>query len=111
MDYKYLKELIKTYKDYPKAGIEFKDVLGIIQEPKIFKELVLKMSTSEIVKNADAIIYIDAKGFIFGSAISLQSSKPMIVARKTGKIPGELLKNNYSLEYGESSLLIQKKAL
>ena len=111
MDYKYLKELIKTYKDYPKAGIEFKDVLGIIQEPKIFKELVLKMSTSEIVNNADAIISIDARGFIFGSAISLQSSKPMIVARKPGKLPGELLKNNYSLEYGESSLSIQKKAL
>ena len=111
MDYKYLKELIKTYKDYPKAGIEFKDVLGIIQEPKIFKELVLKMSTSEIVKNADAIISIDARGFIFGSAISLQSSKPMVVARKPGKLPGELLTNNYSLEYGESSLSIQKKAL
>ena len=111
MDYKYLKELIKTYKDYPKAGIEFKDVLGIVQEPKIFKELVLKMSTSEIVKNADAIISIDARGFIFGSAISLQSSKPMIVARKPGKLPGELFKNNYSLEYGESSLSIQKKAL
>ena len=65
MDYKNLKELIKTYKDYPKAGIEFKDVLGIIQEPKIFKELVLKMSTSEIVKNADAIISIRCKRFYF----------------------------------------------
>ena len=106
-----LKELIDTYEDYPKKGIEFKDVLGIIQEPKIFKELILKMSSSQIIKNADAIISIDARGFIFGSAISLQTSKPMIVARKPGKLPGELFSQEYSLEYGKNSLSIQKKAL
>ena len=108
---KSLKELIDTYNDYPKEGIEFKDLLGIIQEPKIFKELILKMSSSQIIKNAEAIISIDARGFIFGSAISLQASKPMIVARKPGKLPGELVTKNYSLEYGENSLSIQKKAL
>ena len=108
---KSLKETIDTYKDYPKKGIEFKDVLGIIQEPKIFKELILRMSSSQIIKNAEAIISIDARGFIFGSAISLQASKPMIVARKPGKLPGELVEKNYSLEYGENSLSIQKKAL
>ena len=109
-----MKELIKlidTYKDFPSKGIEFKDVLGIIQEPKIFKELILKMSSSQIVKNADAIISIDARGFIFGSAVALQASKPMIVARKPGKLPGELFKEEYSLEYGKNSLFIQKKAL
>ena len=106
-----LKEYISTYKDYPKKGIEFKDVLGIIQEPKVFKELIFKMSSSQIIKNADAIISIDARGFIFGSAISLQISKPMIVARKPGKLPGELLKKEYDLEYGKNSLCIQKKAL
>ena len=106
-----LKEFISTYKDYPKKGIEFKDVLGIIQEPKVFKELIFKMSSSQIIKNADAIISIDARGFIFGSAISLQISKPMIVARKPGKLPGELLKKEYDLEYGKNSLCIQKKAL
>ena len=108
---KSLEELIDTYKDYPKQGIEFKDVLGIIQEPKVFKELILKMSSSQIIKNADAIISIDARGFIFGSAISLQASKPMIVARKPGKLPGALLESKYDLEYGENSLSIQKKAL
>ena len=108
---KSLKEFIDTYKDYPKKGVEFKDVLGIIQEPRIFKELILKMSSSQIIKNAEAIISIDARGFIFGSAIALQVSKPMIVARKPGKLPGELVEKNYSLEYGENTLSIQKKAL
>ncbi len=104
-------ELIQTYEDFPKKGINFKDVLGIIQEPKIFEELILMMSSSEIIKNAEAIIAIDARGFIFGSVISFHASKPMIVARKPGKLPGELFKEEYSLEYGENSLSIQKKAL
>ena len=108
---KRLNELIDTYKDFPKKGILFKDVLGIIQEPLVFKELILKMSSSEIIKNAEAIISIDARGFIFGSAISLQASKPMVVARKPGKLPGELLEENYNLEYGNNSLSIQRKAL
>ena len=108
---KRLKELIDTYKDHPEIGIDFKDVLGIIHEPRVFKELILKMSSSQIIKNAEAIISIDARGFIFGSAISLQASKPMIVARKPGKLPGELFEKNYNLEYGKNSLSIQKKAL
>ena len=111
MKKKRLDELINTYKDFPKKGIEFKDVLGITQEPEVFKELVLMMSSSQIIKNAEAIISIDARGFIFGSAISLQASKPMIVARKPGKLPGKLLEEKYILEYGENSLSIQEKSL
>ena len=108
---KKLEDLITTYKDFPKKGIDFKDVLGIIQEPSIFKELILKMSESQIIKDSEAIISIDARGFIFGSAISLISSKPMVVARKPGKLPGDLIKQNYNLEYGENSLSIQKSVL
>ena len=108
---KKLQELISTYKDFPKKGIDFKDVLEIIQEPEVFNELILKMSSSQILKKSEAIISIDARGFIFGSAIALQSSKPMIVARKPGKLPGDLVTEKYNLEYGENSLSIQKKSL
>ena len=47
---KKFEDLIDTYKDFPEKGIDFKDVLGIIQEPLVFKELILKMSSSEIIK-------------------------------------------------------------
>ena len=108
---KKLEDLISTYKDFPKKGINFKDVLEIIQEPQVFNELILKMSSSQILKKSEAIISIDARGFIFGSAIALQSSKPMIVARKPGKLPGETITEKYNLEYGENSLSIQKNSL
>ena len=108
---KNLESLIKTYNDFPRKGIAFKDILGIIQDTEVFRELILKMSSNKVIKSSEAIISIDARGFIFGSAISLQASKPMIVARKPGKLPGELIKGNYDLEYGNSSLSIQKESL
>jgi len=108
---KKLEDLILTYKDFPKKGIDFKDVLEIIQHPDVFQELILKMSSNQFLQNAEAIISIDARGFIFGSAIALESSKPMIVARKPGKLPGAILTREYDLEYGKNSLSIQKNAL
>ena len=108
---KNLEDIITTYKDFPQKGIDFKDVLEILQEPKVFKKLIIEMSDSDIIKNSEAIIAVDARGFIFGSAISLLSSKPMVVARKPGKLPGEIIKENYFLEYGENSLSIQTSAL
>ena len=108
---KNLESLIKTYNDFPKKGIAFKDILGIIQDTEVFRELILKMSSKKIIKNSEAIISVEARGFIFGSAIALQASKPMLLARKPGKLPGELIKDNYDLEYGKNSLSIQKESL
>ena len=108
---KNLESFIKTYNDFPKKGIAFKDILGIIQDPEVFRELILKMSSNKVIKDSEAIISIEARGFIFVSAISLQASKPMLVASNPGKLPGELIKENYYLEYGKSSLSIQKESL
>ena len=108
---KKIEDLINTYKDFPKKGIDFKDVLEILQYPDIFQEMILQMSSNPFLKNAEAIISIDARGFIFGSAVALESSKPMIVARKPGKLPGQLVTREYDLEYGKNSLSIQTKAL
>ncbi len=108
---KKIENLIKTYYDFPKKGIAFKDMLGIIQNSEVFRELIIKMSSHQLIRNSEAIISIEARGFIFGSAISFQAMKPMIVARKPGKLPGELIQGNYNLEYGKNSLNIQKEAL
>ena len=69
------------------------------------------MSLNQFLKDAEAIISIDARGFIFGSAVALESSKPMIAARKLGKLPGKIYTREYDLEYGKNSLSIQSKAL
>ena len=106
-----LEELISTYENFPKKGVSFRDVIEIAQHPSIFRQLISEMAKNKIIEEAEAIISIDARGFIFGTAISIKASKPMIVARKPGKLPGELIQENYCLEYGKDSLSIQKEAL
>ena len=59
---KKLEDLILTYKDFRKIVIDFKDILEILQYPEIFHDLILKMSSNEFLKNAEAIISIDARG-------------------------------------------------
>ena len=110
-NYNELKLAIDSYKDFPKEGIIFRDVLPILGNPKIFSDLIKEMSTSNLLKNSDAIIAIDARGFIFGAAISFHISKPLIVARKPGKLPGEIISKSYNLEYGSNELSIQEKSL
>ena len=106
-----LKKLIKDHQDFPIKGIVFKDILPLLQQPEIFSKVIEDMSKSKIFKNSEAIISIDARGFIFGTAISLSLSKPMIVARKPGKLPGDLIEKSYDLEYGKNSLAIQKDSI
>ena len=107
----YLKKLINDYVDFPMKGVVFKDILPLLQHPEIFSKVIEKMATSKVFKNADVILAIDARGFIFGTAISLFLSKPMVVARKPGKLPGDLIEKSYNLEYGKNSLAIQKDSI
>ena len=106
-----LKHLIKDHINFPVSGIIFKDILPLLQHPDVFSKVIEEMSESPIFKNAEAIISIDARGFIFGTAISLYLSKPMVVARKPGKLPGKLISRSYNLEYGSNSLAIQTEAI
>ena len=109
-----MKEILKcitNYDDFPQKGINFKDLLGIIREPNIFRGLIDRMASSQEIQDSDAILAIEARGFIFGSAIAFQSGKPMIVARKPNKLPGDLILGKYDLEYGSNVLAIQRKSI
>ena len=106
-----LRGAIKSFPNFPKEGIIFRDISPILTKPILFKELIDKMSSIEDFKYADCIISVDARGFIFGSAIALNLNMPMIMCRKKNKLPGNLLQKNYGLEYGEDSLSIQKELL
>ena len=108
---KEIAEYISNYDDFPQKGIIFKDLFGILREPNIFRGLIERMALSQEIQNSDAIIAIEARGFIFGSAIAFHSGKPMIVARKPNKLPGKLIMKKYDLEYGSNILTIQKESI
>ena len=104
-----LLKLFGSYKDFPKPGILFCDILPVLRNSDIFNELINRMSANSIISDSDALVAIDARGFIFGTGISLITKKPLILARKPGKLPGELISGSYKLEYGENTLCLQKK--
>ena len=105
------KKFIDEYKDFPKKNILFRDISPLLLNPEFFDKSIKEMSKSELFKKADAIIGIDARGFIFGTALSLKLSMPLILARKIGKLPGKLIKKSYDLEYGKNTLCIQEKSI
>ena len=109
-----MKEILKyiaNYDDFPQKGIIFKDLFGILREPNIFRSLIDRMASSQEIQDSDAILAIEARGFIFGSAIAFHSGKPMVVARKPNKLPGKLVMKKYDLEYGSNTLTIQKESI
>lgn len=106
-----LNAVIKDYPDFPKKGIIFKDISPIFHNPPLFEELLNKLSEVSFLHDSDALVAIDARGFILGSALSYLIKKPLILARKKNKLPGELIEKNYELEYGIDSLSIQKDAI
>tara|TARA_B100000965_G_scaffold382901_1_gene381626 strand:+ start:1109 stop:1639 length:531 start_codon:yes stop_codon:yes gene_type:complete len=106
-----LKKEFASYKDFPKPGIIFCDILPVLRDTELFRELIYEFGKINFIQESDAIIAIDARGFIFGSALSFHIKKPLILARKPGKLPGELITYSYKLEYGENTLCLQKKAI
>ena len=106
-----LKNTIKDYPDFPKKDIIFKDITPILADPELFSDLIEKISKYPFFEITDAIIAIDSRGFIFGSALAKITKKPLILARKKNKLPGLVIEKNYGLEYGNDKLCIQESAI
>ena len=106
-----LKNNIGAYEDFPRKGILFRDISPILRNPELFSKLIKKMSKSSLLEKAECIVAVDARGFIFASCIASNLSKPFVLARKPGKLPGKLIESSYQLEYGENSLSLQLESL
>ena len=111
MKIKNLANHIDSIPDFPKNGILFRDLLPILRNPSLFKSLIESMSNVQECEDADALIAIDARGFLFGSPLSLELNKPLVVARKPNKLPGKLISKSYELEYGNNSLSLQENSI
>ena len=107
----YLKSSIASVKDFPKEGILFRDVTTLLEDPKTFKDSIDLLY--EIYKDSklDYIVAADARGFLFGSALAYLLGVGLVLVRKKGKLPRECYSEEYSLEYGTSTLEITKDSL
>lgn len=99
----YLKKFIKDVPDFPKKGIIFRDITSLLEYPSAFREVVSRLAANWKGR-ADAIAALDARGFIFGSALALELGVPLILMRKKGKLPRKTVSVSYGLEYGTDVL-------
>lgn len=103
-----LRPYIRTIPDYPKEGILFRDISPLLASREALRE-VIEMLALEW-DGVDAIAMLDARGFIFGSALAFHLGVPCAMIRKRGKLPGETTATAYSLEYGSNEVEMQVDA-
>ena len=103
-----LREVIKSYPDFPRPGILFRDVTTILKEPAYFEHAISQLEEQLASLDYDVLIAPESRGFIFATPIAVRQKKSLVLARKTGKLPGETISNRYFLEYGMDSIEIQK---
>ena len=105
-----IKNLVRSVKDFPEKGILFRDITTALKD-KEGLEIIIKDFTDRYKdKGIDYVLGADARGFIFGAAIAYNIGAGFVPARKPGKLPAEVIKVEYSLEYGKNSIEVHKDA-
>lgn len=95
---------IRNIADFPVKGIQFKDITTLIKEGDIFSAAVDYMYDPYREKNITKVVGIEARGFIFAAAMAYKLNVGVIPVRKPGKLPGDILSEEYELEYGKDSV-------
>lgn len=106
-----LKELIRNIPDFPKPGIQFKDIESITENPDAFAYVIGQFAKALKSNKIDKILALDARGFLFGAALAHHEKIPLVMARKKGKLAGECVSESYALEYGDAEVELQKTAV
>ena len=106
-----LKILIRNVPDFPKKGIQFKDITTILQNPVAFNFVIDSFFNNCESKKIDKIVGIESRGFIFGAPLALKLNLPFVIARKPGKLPHKTVSQEYELEYGNDSLEIHEDSI
>ena len=106
-----LAPFIRDVPDFPKKGIVFKDITPLLANPEARDSIVSIIANQYKNIPIDALVAIEARGFIFGALIAAALKVPFIPVRKEGKLPYKTIKQHYELEYGTSCLEIHEDAL
>lgn len=106
-----IQSLIRTIPDYPHAGIMFRDVTTLFGDADGMREVIKQLAELYKDQEFDLIAGIDARGFIIGGALAIEMGKGFIPIRKKGKLPADVISEEYDLEYGSAVIEIHKDAI
>lgn len=110
MDSQQLRHILRTVRDWPKPGVNFFDICSILENPEAFGWTVEQLMQVCRAHGTSAIVCPDARGFLWGSAVAYASKLPLHLARKPGKLPGDIVTQSYDYEYNSASICLQSGA-
>ncbi len=106
-----LKDYIRSIPDFPKPGILFRDITPLLANAEALGQAIKEMSSPYIDKAVDCVAAVEARGFIFGSAIAAVLKAGFVPMRKKGKLPYQTASVHYGLEYGQDSIEVHCDAI
>lgn len=106
-----IEQAIRNVSDFPKPGIQFKDITPVLADPRLFSGCVELLTNDFKPGDIDAVVGIDARGFIFAAAAAVKLEAGFVPIRKKGKLPYKTHEQSYDLEYGTSTVAVHVDAL
>lgn len=106
-----IRRLIRTIPDWPKAGVMFRDITPLLQDPAAFRGLIDLVVYRHMRQRIDVVVGIDARGFILGSALAYALNVGFVPVRKRGKLPFKTVAQSYALEYGNDTVELHVDAV
>ena len=102
---------IRTISDYPKPGIQFRDITTLLADSSAYRETIDQLAAPYQDARIDRVVGIEARGFILGGALADRLRAGFVPVRKKGKLPHETLRVAYALEYGTDEIEIHRDAV
>ncbi|MBI2486137.1 MAG: adenine phosphoribosyltransferase [Deltaproteobacteria bacterium] len=106
-----LKKYIRDIPNFPREGIMFHDITPLLQNPKAFRQAIDAMAQMMKGREVEYMIGVEARGFIFASALAYKLETGLVIIRKLGKLPYETINASYDLEYGKDILEVHRDAI
>ena len=108
---KTVKDYIRTIPDFPHAGIMFRDVTTLFDDPDGFQLAIKQLVAPYLGQKIDKVAGLEARGFILGGAVAYHLGCGFVPIRKQGKLPGSVISQEYTLEYGQAVLELHEDAI
>ncbi|SDK56066.1 adenine phosphoribosyltransferase [Natronincola ferrireducens] len=106
-----LAKKIREIQDFPKEGINFKDITTLLKDPQAFKYMIDQLSQQLEGLNVDIVVGPESRGFLAGAPVAYKIGAGFVPVRKPGKLPAETIRHEYQLEYGTDALEIHRDAI
>jgi adenine phosphoribosyltransferase len=106
-----IKPYIWSVKDFPRPGVDFKDITPLLQEPAAFRWCTDRMVERFRASRVEKVAAFDARGWLFGTVVAYELGVPLAAIRKRGKLPRETIAERYEAEYGAETIEIHRDAV